>query len=250
MRAAPHRSDQSDAARPRALRLENAIAARRVCMALGALHVTNDTEAEECPELALREEEVDPDPIRQFERWFGEALESKEGEPNAMALATSTPDGRPSVRMLLLRGVGERGFVFFTNYDSRKARELESNPRGAMVFYWHSTDRQVRIEGCIERVSGSESDLYFEGRPAGSRLGAWASPQSDVIPTRQWLEDRCREFAARYPDDDIPRPANWGGYRLVPETIEFWQGRANRLHDRLRYRRRPEGGWTMQRLAP
>jgi pyridoxamine 5'-phosphate oxidase len=198
----------------------------------------------------LREEDVDPDPIRQFRDWFGEASLSEVPEVNAMALATATPEGRPSVRMVLLRGFDERGFTFFTNYESRKSRELEENPRAALVMFWHELERQVRIEGRVERVSNEESDRYFHGRPAGSRIGAWASPQSRVIPDRDALEALYTEAESRYPEGAIPRPSNWGGYRVIPDAIEFWQGRPNRLHDRLLYTRRPEGGWFIERLAP
>jgi pyridoxamine 5'-phosphate oxidase len=200
--------------------------------------------------FSLREEDLDPDPIRQFQSWFSEASLSEVPEVNAMALATATPDGRPSVRMLLLRGVDERGFTFFTNYDSRKARELEANPYAAMVFFWHDLERQVRVEGRVERVSAEESDRYFHSRPAGSRLGAWASTQSAVISSREALEARFGELEGQYADGSIPRPENWGGYRLIPDSIEFWQGRPNRLHDRLRYTRRDQGGWLIERLAP
>jgi pyridoxamine 5'-phosphate oxidase len=198
----------------------------------------------------LREEDLDPDPIRQFQGWFAEAALSEVAEVNAMALATATPEGRPSVRMLLLRGVNERGFTFFTNYDSRKARELEANPHAAMVFFWHDLERQVRVEGRVERVSAEESDRYFHSRPAGSRLGAWASPQSAVVTGREVLEARFGELESQYANAPIPRPENWGGYRLVPDAIEFWQGRPNRLHDRLLYTRREHGGWLIERLAP
>jgi pyridoxamine 5'-phosphate oxidase len=197
----------------------------------------------------LTEADLDPDPIRQFRAWFEEATLSDVPEPNAMALATSSLDGRPSIRMVLLRGCDERGFTFFTNYESRKGIELESNPRAALAFYWHGLERQVRVEGAVERVSAEESDVYFRSRPPGSRLGAWASHQSEVIPSREILEARCREFERAYAQGQIPRPANWGGYRVVPEAIEFWQGRPNRLHDRLRYRK-GELGWVIERLAP
>jgi pyridoxamine 5'-phosphate oxidase len=198
---------------------------------------------------ALTEADVDPDPIRQFRAWFEEATLSDVPEPNAMALATSSLDGRPSIRMVLLRGCDERGFTFFTNYESRKGIELESNPYAALAFYWHGLERQVRVEGLVERVSAEESDAYFRSRPPGSRLGAWASRQSEVIPSRESLEARCREFERAYAHGQIPRPDNWGGYRVVPEAIEFWQGRPNRLHDRLRYRK-GESSWVIERLAP
>jgi len=199
---------------------------------------------------SLLEERVDPDPIRQFVVWFDEASESGIPESNAMALATATPDGRPSARMVLLRGVDERGFAFFTNYESRKARELEANPRAALVFFWHDLERQVRVEGRVERVAGEESDEYFQSRPTGARIGAWASPQSEVVASRGFLDSRFGALESQYPEGEIPRPANWGGYRLVPDSIEFWQGRPNRLHDRLRYSKREQGGWLIERLAP
>ena len=199
--------------------------------------------------LSLSETDVDSDPIRQFHRWFEDATLAEIPEPNAMALATATPDGRPSARIVLLRGYNERGFTFFTNYESRKGRELEVNPRAALVFHWHDLERQVRIEGKVERVSAAESDAYFQSRPAGSRLGAWASNQSEVIPDRADLEARTRELERQYPDGLIARPDYWGGYRVVPEIIEFWQGRPSRLHDRLRYIRRDES-WVIERLSP
>ena len=198
----------------------------------------------------LQETDLHPDPFQQFRAWLAAAVAAQPINPEAMTLATATPDGRPSARMVLLKGVDERGFVFFTNYESRKGSELEANPRAALVFYWAVLERQVRIEGRVERTSAAESDAYFRSRPWGSRLGALASPQSQVIPDREVLEQRMIELRRQYPDDDIPCPPFWGGYRLIPISIEFWQGQPNRLHDRLCYERRGDGGWDIRRLAP
>jgi pyridoxamine 5'-phosphate oxidase len=198
----------------------------------------------------LTEDDLNPDPIRQFALWYEEAQQSGNPEFNAATLATATPAGRPSARMVLLRGADDRGFSFFTNYESRKARELEANPYAALVFFWHELERQVRIEGSVERVSAEDSDRYFHSRPRGARIGAWASPQSQVISGREVLDSRYSESENLHPDDAIPRPPNWGGYRLIPDSLEFWQGRSNRLHDRLRYTRRDDGSWLIERLAP
>ena len=197
----------------------------------------------------LDEAHVSPDPVAEFDRWFSQAQEAKVLEPNAMALATATRDGTPSVRMVLLKGFDERGFVFFTDYRSRKGAELEGNPRAALAFYWGELERQVRITGTVELTSAQESEEYFRTRPRGSRLGAWVSHQSRVIPSRDLLESRLREVEERFPTEDVPLPPHWGGYRLRPEEVEFWQGREDRLHDRIRYLR-DGGGWKVERLSP
>ncbi len=200
--------------------------------------------------LTLDERDLDPDPIRQFDRWFAEALAADVAEANAMTLATASPEGRPSARIVLLRGCDARGFSFFTNHDSRKGRELDANPHAALVFYWRELERQVRVEGTVVLVPADESDAYFRSRPFGSRVGAWASAQSQVLSSREALESQFRAIEAKYSSGEVPRPVNWGGYCVVPETIEFWQGRPSRLHDRLRYRKISEGGWTVERLNP
>jgi pyridoxamine 5'-phosphate oxidase len=198
-------------------------------------------------ERPLDEAEVDPDPLRQFAAWFEEARAAGVRAPEAMALATAAADASPSVRMVLLKGFDERGFVFFSGYESRKGAELAANPRAALLFYWDPLGRQVRIEGPAERVPGAESDAYFRTRPRGAQISAGVSPQSNVVESRASLEARAAELEAR--SGELPRPPTWGGFRLAPETYEFWQHRANRLHDRLRYRR--EGNdWTIERLAP
>src|SRR5262245_587717 len=199
---------------------------------------------------ALREPDLDPDPLRQFRAWYDEARASGLPMPEAVALATATPEGRPAARMVLLRGLDERGFVFFTNYDSRKAAELAANPWAALAFYWAPLDRQVRVEGRVEVVSAAESDAYFRTRARGSQLGAWASPQSRVTDRRDAVERRLREAAARFAGGEVPRPPNWGGYRVLPALIEFWQSGPDRLHDRLCYVRQEDGTWRLQRLAP
>jgi pyridoxamine 5'-phosphate oxidase len=204
----------------------------------------------EYSERGLREEDLASDPFSQFGSWFDEVARAGLREPNAMTLATATPAGRPSARMVLLKGFDARGFVFFTNYESRKGDELSANPYAALVFFWVQLERQVRVEGKIERLSADESDAYFASRPEGSQLGAWASQQSAIIPGRGPLEARYEELRALYEGQEIPRPPFWGGFLVVPETVEFWQGRANRLHDRLRYRRQADDSWVIERLSP
>lgn len=221
----------------------------------------------------LRRKDLDADAIVQFRKWFDQATGARrsgrvrkffitlyktlflirDGESldlNAMTLATADRQGRPSVRVVLLKGLDERGFIFYTNYNSRKGRELEENPEAALVFYWRDQERQVCVAGQVSKVSASESEAYFRSRPRGSRIGAWASEQSAVLANREELEEKWNGFEKKFPGEDIPCPAHWGGYVLKPIRIEFWQGRPNRLHDRFRYSRRPDGSWQIERLSP
>lgn len=201
------------------------------------------------PRPPLRLAHLDADPYRQFERWYAEAVAAGAQNPEAVVLATATRDGRPSARNVLLKGVDERGFVFFTNYQGRKGRELTENPRAALCFYWSPVDHQVRVEGRVERTSAEESDRYWATRALESRLAAAVSRQSEPLVSRDALEAAYRALEARHPDGDVPRPPHWGGYRVVPEYFEFWQEGQHRLHDRFAYRRRREG-WTIERLHP
>ena len=201
-------------------------------------------------DLGLDEKTADPDPLKQFQRWFDEARARVSPLPEAMTLATATTDGKPSARLVLLKQVDDRGFVFYTNYLSSKARDLEANPFAALVFYWPQLERQVRVEGTVTRTSVSESDEYFRSRPRDSQIGAFASPQSEVIANRDVLEQRLAQLEEEYGDREVGRPAHWGGYRLRPERIEFWKGRPGRLHDRLLYERQADGAWIIKRLAP
>jgi pyridoxamine 5'-phosphate oxidase len=221
----------------------------------------------------LRRSDLDPDPIVQFRRWFDQAQGARASsrlrkffigvykslllatgaeqmDLTAMTLATADREGRPSARVVLLKGVDARGFIFYTNYLSRKGQELEQNPRASLVFYWSALEREVCIAGSVSRLSAAESDAYFNSRPRGSKLGAWASNQSMAIPDRAALEQRWQQLEAQYPTEDVPRPPHWGGYLLSPSRIEFWQGRANRLHDRLCYTRQSDQRWLIQRLSP
>ncbi len=200
---------------------------------------------------ALDEAAAGDDPLRFFAKWFGEAEAAVIDEVNAMTLATVDGDGRPHARIVLLKGLDAGAFTFFTNYESAKGHQMNQRPHAALVFFWKELERQVRVEGHIEQLSPEESDAYFASRPEGSRIGAWASPQSSVIADRVILEERVAHFAEMYKDGEIPRPSFWGGYRVVPDCLEFWQGRSNRLHDRIVFRRVPDGGgWDRVRLAP
>ncbi len=198
----------------------------------------------------LRRTDLDRDPIAQFQKWFQQAQTSKVADPNAMTLATSDKQGHPSARIVLLKGIGERGFVFFTNCESRKGRELEWNPNAALVFYWAELERQVCVAGTVSRVSAEEAAGYFRSRPKGSRLAAWVSNQSEPIPDRKLLEKKLAALAEKHPGDDVPVPPTWGGFCVAPHRIEFWQGRPNRLHDRFEYLKLLDNSWQIERLAP
>ena len=197
----------------------------------------------------LNEKDVDASPIIQFEKWFKEAVDTHVNEPNAMTVSTATKDGKPSARILLLRNFNENGFVFYTNYTSRKGVEIGHNPYCALLFFWSELERQVRIEGILQKQSAEESDVYFNTRPRGSKLGAWTSEQSKVIESREVLETEYQKLSENFPGESIPRPANWGGFILKPVSIEFWQGRPNRLHDRIIYTQE-NNNWKIERLAP
>ncbi len=198
----------------------------------------------------LSENDVSANPIKQFDKWFNQALKAETQEPTAMTLATATHDGRPSARIVLLKGFDNDGFVFYTNYLSRKGKELAKNPLGSLLFFWAGLERQVRIEGTIEKISKEESSKYFESRPRESQLGALVSAQSQEIPNRAVLEKKMQELETEYNDQSIPKPSYWGGYILKPRLIEFWQGRANRLHDRIVYKKVDNKNWKIVRLAP
>lgn len=221
----------------------------------------------------LRRRDLDPDPVAQFQRWFAQASGARVSgrvrgffvrlykawffgehsalvDVNAMTLATADNEGKPSARVVLLKGVDERGFIFFTNYDSRKGHELTENPNAALVFYWADQERQICIAGRVSKVSEAESEAYFKSRPRGSRLAAWASRQSEVLPDRAALEAKWKELEGKYPGEDVPKPPYWGGYALSPVRFEFWQGRPSRLHDRFRYTKQDDGSWKIERLSP
>ncbi|HTH32000.1 MAG TPA: pyridoxamine 5'-phosphate oxidase [Lacibacter sp.] len=198
----------------------------------------------------LSETEITTDPFQQFADWWQQAIESKIDEVNAMTLATASLEGVPSARIVLLKGYDKNGFVFYTNYESAKGQELAENPRASLLFFWKELERQVRITGLVEKVSAAENDDYFLSRPTGSQIGAWASPQSHVIENREWLESKVKELEQKFSSEQLTRPAHWGGYRVKPVIIEFWQGRSSRLHDRIQYTLQENNSWKIERLAP
>jgi pyridoxamine 5'-phosphate oxidase len=204
----------------------------------------------EYQQQALSENNAQTNAIQQFQRWWNEAIESGIEEVNAMTLATASADGLPAARIVLLKDFNEKGFTFFTNYHSFKGRQLEENPRACLVFFWKELERQVRITGVVEMISTAESDEYYQTRPSGSRIGAWASPQSQVIPGREWLQQREQQYEKDFEGKFVTRPPYWGGYRVKPTILEFWQGRPSRLHDRIQYTLQDNGNWLMERLAP
>lgn len=212
--------------------------------------LSSDSSHYEHTERGLRRRDLDPDPIKQFANWFTAAIEAQIRDVNAMSLATVSAEGRPSVRIVLLKGFDHDGFVFFTNYESEKGRDLAANPYAALGFYWIELDRQIRINGKTETISREESERYFHSRPVGSQLGAWASRQSEIVDARRVLDARMAQMTERFAGKPIPLPPHWGGYRLKPDQMEFWQGRANRLHDRFRYTLKGDGTWTIDRLSP
>ncbi|MGH2531837.1 MAG: pyridoxamine 5'-phosphate oxidase [Thermomicrobiales bacterium] len=214
-------------------------------VAVSLAHLREDYRLDE-----LHEGDVDPDPLRQFALWFDEARQASRREPNAMTVATASADGEPSARTVLLKAFDERGFVFYTHYDSAKGHDLAANPRAALLFYWPELERQVRISGTVEQVAHDESTAYFRGRPRGSQMAAAVSHQSAVLPSRERLHDDYARFEAEHEGGEIAPPEHWGGYRVAPAVYEFWQGRPSRLHDRLRYRRQPDDRWVIERLAP
>jgi pyridoxamine 5'-phosphate oxidase len=199
---------------------------------------------------SLLENDIADDPVKQFQTWWMQAVESEIDEPNAMTLATASSEGIPSARIVLLKSFDASGFIFFTNYKSAKGRELEENPKACLLFFWKELERQVKITGLVQKISEKESDEYFFSRPEGSRIGAWTSPQSEVIENRDWLDDRYRHLVAEMKGQQIPRPPHWGGYIVKPVIMEFWQGRPSRLHDRIQYVIENNGTWKMERLAP